>query len=364
MSPHDVIELQGSHREIGWQHGCAQRKRIQAFLDDRLARINAVMPQPTSLAALAPTLQAYRRVIGGVMPQMIEEVDGLAEGAQISADAALLLQLRREITGYSRIAAGGDCTTLTAAPGAEPLLAQTIDLNGAMASELSLLRITHSAGARRVLMVSFTGLVGYLGMNDRGLAIGLNLLLAANWRPGIPGYMAIRYLLDQADSVDHALALLRPLPLASSRSFTLCDAQRSVVVECLPGRLHELPSTVRAHTNHFLAPELARLDQINPFAKTSSIRRLDACHRWLQQRDRQAGGQIGADSVFELFAVPPVFVGASDDVRREATVAAVVMQPSKGVLQLRSHPTRGTTVFHVAPDSPQPTIRSTECLTS
>ncbi len=360
MSPHSVIELRGSHRDIGWQHGRARQERIHAFLDDRLARINAVVPQPMGLTALAPTLRAYREVIGGVMPQMVDEIDGLAQGAQISADAALLLQLRREITGYRRIAAGGDCTTLTTAPGGEPLLAQTIDLNGAMAPELSLLRIVHSASGRQVLMVSFTGLIGYLGMNDRGLAIGLNLLLAADWRPGIPGYMAIRYLLDQADNVDQALALLRRLPLASSRAFTLCDMQRSVVVECLPGQVHELPSTVRAHTNHFLSPELAQLDQINPFAKTSSMRRLDACHRWLQLRERP----IDAESVFELFAMPPVFVAPSDDVRREATVAAVVMQPTQGVLQLRTHPTLATAMFRVAPDSPQSTIRSTECLTS
>jgi isopenicillin-N N-acyltransferase like protein len=344
VPPTPVLDLCGRPHEIGRQHGQAQRARIRAFLDDRLARINAVLPLPTSLTKLAPTLAAYRRCIAAVMPRMIDELDGLAEGAGVDADEALLLQLRREITGYRSVAAAGDCSTLTVPSVDGRLVAQTIDLNGAVAGELSLLRIAHARGGRRVLMLSFTGLLGYLGMNDRGLAIGLNLLLAGQWGPGIPGYMAIRYLLDEAGDVEQALKLLRRLPLASSRSFTLCDARRSVVVECAAGRLHELGGHVGAHTNHFLAPELSRLDEINPFAKTSSMRRLAVCTDWL----RSGHARLDASALFELFAQPPLYLAPSDDPRRECTVAAVVMNPSRGWMQVRFDPARDPVTLSVA----------------
>lgn len=334
MRSSDILDLRGDARAIGRQHGRALREPIRAFLADRLARINAVLPEPTSLAALRPTLHAYRRAIGGALPALLEEVDALAEGAGIGPDEALLLQLRRELTGYRRVRSGGDCSTLCVAGARGPLLAQTIDLNGGMAPQLNLLRIEHAATGRRVLLLSFTGLLGYLGMNDRGLAIGLNLLLAGDWRPGVPGYMAIRHLLDRADTVEQALALLRTLPLASSRSYTLCDRQRRCVVECLPGTVHELPAAVQAHTNHFLDPALAVHDELNPFARTSSRRRLDACERWLAGRDAPAQ----ARDLFRLFAVPPLCVPQTAELRRECTVGAVVMDPVAGVM----HVQRGT----------------------
>lgn len=359
MAAVPILDLHGTHRELGRQHGRAQRARIQAFLGDRLARINAVLPQPTSLAALAPSLRHWRAAIGDTAPQLLGEIDGLAEGADIARDEALLLQLRRELTGYRRIETAGDCSTLVHDSASGRLLAQNVDLNGAMAPELALLRIAHCG--RRVLMLSFTGLLGYLGLNDRGLAVGLNLLLAGDWRPGVPGYLAIRHLLDEADDVDQALALLRRLPLASSRSFTLCDARRSVAVECLPGGVvHELPAGERAHTNHFLLPSLAPQDQINPFARTSSLRRLEACRRWLSAH----GPEAGAPELFALLGEAPLFVPDSPDPRRECTVATVVMNPARVELQVRAGASPSVVTLALAPSTLASNPRRDPCPTS
>ena len=71
-----------------------------------------------------------------------------------------------------------------------------------------MLDIGRADHGRRSLLLSFGGLLGYLGINSDGLAIGLNLVLGGDWGPGIPPYLAIRHLLDSAGSVAEALELL------------------------------------------------------------------------------------------------------------------------------------------------------------
>lgn len=49
----------------------------------------------------------------------------------------------------------------------------------------------------------------------------------------MPPYLAIRQVLDSADSVDQAVEMLCELSLASSRSFMICGEERAVCVEAL-----------------------------------------------------------------------------------------------------------------------------------
>ena len=127
-------------------------------------------------------------------------------------------------------------------------------------------------------MLSFGGLLGYLGVNSDGLAIGLNLVLGGDWRPGLPPYLAIRHLLDQAGSVAEALAILPGLPLASSRSLTLCDSGSVACAEIVDNelRLVEPGGEIGVHTNHLLHPDLTPRDALNVFARNSSRLRLTA----------------------------------------------------------------------------------------
>ncbi|MET3134817.1 isopenicillin-N N-acyltransferase-like protein [Oxalobacteraceae bacterium GrIS 1.11] len=337
LRPHDggiaLLQLTGTYREIGFQHGQGLRTRILAFLDDRLCRINAMIAQPTTLDELSACLAQYSAIILSHLPNMHAELQGLAEGAGISFEQALLLQTRREISNYTPVSSNGDCTTFAVGEGSHTMLAQTIDLNGGMRDELSVLHICRTEGERkhRSILVSFTGLMGYMGMNDSGLAIGLNLVLGGQWGPGIPGYMAIRHLLDSAASVDEALRILASLPLASSRSLTLCDSKRKVTVEYIRGEMHCLEADTLVHANHFLHAEFQGRDELNPLAAIFSRQRQAACEAELAA----LGTSPSVAECLRILAQPPICVAASDNVRREETVASVVMQPGNGTLWVR-----------------------------
>ncbi len=333
------VRASGDPYQVGYRHGAERATALRAFLADGLCRLEQLTTGPVSFSTLAPVLAAYDEQLTATVPALAGELDGLAAGAGISRDAALLMQLRREITGYQRIPTMGDCTTY-ARHGSGPVLAQTIDLNGALDDQITILDVSPTTAAHRSLVLSFGGLLGYLGLNSAGLAIGLNLVLGGQWRPGVPPYLAIRHLLDQAGSVDEALELLGGLPLASSRSLTLCDRTRSVCVEILDNRIVELAGDACVHTNHFLDAEFARRDELNVFARNSSLLRLKAARAGLEQLAEDAG----VEQHFELLSAAPICVADTGDIRRERTVAAVVMLPDRGELHIRpgdpsQHPT-------------------------
>jgi hypothetical protein len=319
-----LLALSGPARERGFAHGRALAGRLRGFLGDALARLGHLADHPVSLNSAATTIAAHRDVVEALLPGLAAEVDGLAAGAGIGRDEAWLLQLRRELLGYHQITTG-DCTSYATVRGT-PVLAQTVDLNGNLDDQIAVLAV--SGPRYRSVTLSFAGLPGYLGVNDSGLAVGLNLVLGGHWGPGVPPYLAIRHLLDTADSVDHAIAILADLPLASSRSFLLCGPDRAVCVEALGTERRILDDADLFHTNHFLHPDFAARDDLNIFARNSSRRRLAAV---------RAAGVPHADDTeghHRLLSTPPVNVPGNGDIRRERTVAAVVLRPDLGQLRL------------------------------
>ena len=335
------VRLRGDPFEVGSQHGAARGAALRAFLAEDLCRINRLTRAPVTLAQLSPALADYAAAISAATPALSEEIAGLASGAGIAPEEAILLQARREIIGYQKIPARGDCTTyasLVAGPGRSPVLAQTVDLNGNLDDQISVLDVSLSG---RALMLSFGGLLGYLGINSDGLAIGLNLVLGGTWHPGVPPYLAIRHLLDNASSVAEALEILSGLPLASSRSLTLCDTTAVACVEILGDELRVVAQEQSAHTNHYLHPDFTAADELNIFARNSSLLRLAACQAALAE----ANSGMGVEGHFALLSQPTICVADTGDIRRERTVAAVVMLPERRELHLRpGDPSRSSTL--------------------
>jgi hypothetical protein len=333
----------GGPRDAGRQHGAARGPALRAFLDDGLARLNRILPSAVTREQLRPTVEAYGAAIEAATPVLAEEIRGLAEGAGIDRHDAVLLQIRREVLGYQKVPTLGDCSTYARVAdrsGGEPVLAQTVDLNGDLDDQIAVLHVGAPGPGRRALVLSFAGLLGYLGVNSSGLAVGLNLVLGGDWRPGLPPYLAIRHLLDTADSVEAAVKILGGLPLASSRSIMLCDRDTAGYAELLGDEVRFVPAAQPIHTNHFLHPDLAPSDELNVFARNSSHSRLDACRAALADLPATAD----AEEHFALLSQPPICVGDAGDIRRERTVAGVVALPGRGELHVRpGDPSRSAT---------------------
>jgi isopenicillin-N N-acyltransferase like protein len=95
------------------------------------------------------------------------------------------------------------------------------------------------------------------------------------------------------------------------------------------------------HTNHLLHPDFAQRDALNVFARNSSRLRLAAGQAAL---DGLPAAGAGVEQHFAVLSRPPVCVADTGDIRRERTVAAVVMRPDRGELHIRpGDPSRSAT---------------------
>ena len=89
---------------------------------------------------------------------------------------------------------------------------QTWDWHNELAEGWMVWTIEHPDG-RRVETLTEAGIVGKIGMNDRGVAVLLNILGHRDDGPpvGVPVHVLCRSVLDQADG---AVAALEPSPPA------------------------------------------------------------------------------------------------------------------------------------------------------
>ncbi len=141
-------------------------------------------------------------------------------------------------------------------------VAQNWDWIGAQREHVILLTIRRADRAEGpdVLLVTEAGMVGKIGVNAHGLAIGLNILRAVNdgTRIGLPVHVFQRAALDCA-SVAEVVQLAGRLPFAASSNAILGDAGGAVAsLEYNPAGVATVAPAQGfvLHTNHFCAPTL------------------------------------------------------------------------------------------------------------
>ena len=334
-SPHEIT-IAGSPFERGRAFGAAVATEVRAFLGDNLGRLNLLRQTPLSEVDAARVTQPYGAVLQSHLPALFEEVQGIADGAGIPVWQALLLQLRRELGHVPGQAS--DCTLFgVSGENCESVLAQTIDLDGGLSDLGRVLRVLPAdAGEPRQMLYTFCGLAGYLGLNDRGLAVGINMVLSDGWRPGISPYLLVRHLLAQ-ESIEACLAELGRLPRSSSRTLTLCDSRRCVSVEMTVDELRTIEGDVLVHTNHYLHPGLQGFDRANVLSRRSSRARYRRISELVasESKARAAERAFGWLSDHDGGGGLAICCHGTGDVRRSETVAAVVMRPSRGSLLVR-----------------------------
>ena len=327
------LTVRGAPFDRGLAHGRALGPVIRAFLGDRLARINALRPTPLGVAEARALARRYAAVIDAQLPSIGEELTGLARGAEIDRDDAVLLQIRRELVAHR----DGDCSLVAGRTAAgDAVVAQNVDLAGAMTELAMILRVRDPHGPD-LCMFTFAGLLGYLGINEAGLAIGINMVLAPGWRIGVPPYLVVRHLLGQG-GVEPALAALAGVTRASSRALLLADRDDLVEVELTVDDQHPLRGPVVVHTNHFLAPELAAIDQLAEPSRSGSRARLDRLRRLTAPLDPDAlPGWLADHDGYPR----SVCAHGEGDLTRGETVGSVIMLPARGELRAtRGQPCR------------------------
>src|SRR5262249_18402406 len=131
-------------------------------------------------------------------PELLDEIQGIAEGAAVDFETMLVFQLIDEYWVNGPGVAGEHCTALgVSRRGDRPtIIAQNMDLEGFRDGFQAILRIKDAKAKRETLLLTHAGLIGLNGLNNRGIGICCNTLTQlANCRDGLPVACVVRGVL-------------------------------------------------------------------------------------------------------------------------------------------------------------------------
>jgi isopenicillin-N N-acyltransferase-like protein len=276
-SQYRLVRAEGTHRELGRQHGEQAAELIRAHVDllgrsrDQL-RVQALK--------FKPLFEKY-------CPHLLDEIVGLGEGAGITLAEALAVNIRGEL----RKAREEGCTTYVigrkGTANGEILIGQNSDM-GRRNIELGYMLHLKPNNKPQVLIWTFGGMIGYHGMNSAGMAIFENALSESGSVPAgkfaMPHYPVKRMILESA-RVDEALKLFRTIPLASNKNYVMCDGAGAILdVEATtagPEIIRDEGAGFLAHSNHFVCARYTKRE-IPDAMMPDSLQRRDRMNALIQ----------------------------------------------------------------------------------
>lgn len=249
-----LIEVTGTAYEMGYQHGAQAAGLISRYL----LWIEKLAGQPRD--KLCQQALVFLPALKSLSPALVAEIEGLASGAGLSFEEALLCQVRGEVGQVSE----GGCTAFalkgSATANGRALAGQNQDLEPEYSELAILLRVKPNDGRPAALMFTFAGQLGYTGMNEHGLAHFHNSLYNFQRGEGLPRQPLKRLLLEKRTTAE-CLDFLEGRRLSSAGNLLLVDAGGGLAdVEFRPegnALWEDVHPDLLAHTNHYLTARFA-----------------------------------------------------------------------------------------------------------
>jgi isopenicillin-N N-acyltransferase like protein len=262
-----AVTVSGSPHARGVQHGRAARRAVRTNCEVTYARMLACHQlDRRALRHLCAPLYAS---LVSHMPDIAEEIEGVAAGARLNRDDVIVLNC------FPDVALDPRCTTAIVRDAeGSPLLFQN---NDAFAAYRETIIVLHVVGDPSLTMVTYAGMVGESGINSHGLAVAGNSLPTAQDPHGVPFAALMRRVLEQ-ETVGDAVTLLESVPRACGMAYVLVDGHGDATFfETSPAATAALPSDERrAHTNHCIADAVRAHEHTPATPLRRSIDRLAA----------------------------------------------------------------------------------------
>jgi isopenicillin-N N-acyltransferase-like protein len=274
MTKMRVLDISGSFYEMGKQHGEAFYDEIHKFTEDRikLSSSDKWTGRNLSREAVLALADACVEEHEKYAPELMEELRGMADATGLSLGALIInngftdfidtVYAVGDLTQKAKTPqyAEDNCTSFLvskeAAADGQAMFGQTWDMHETATPNVILLR-GKPDNAPAFLSFTITGCVGMIGMNEHGIAVGINNIMAADGQVGVTWTFVVRKMLMQ-DNIDAALSCLIDAKLAGAHNYLLMDKHgRGYNIEAMSTRLHidQLDKESIVHTNHCLIPQ-------------------------------------------------------------------------------------------------------------
>lgn len=356
VTPCPLIDVSGPARERGLQHGRQAAERIRRGIAHYSAQLErsafGAAELRAAVADVLPVIEAFE-------PRFVEEMRGIAAGAEVAFEQIVLLNARTELLQIAKRRARDQgrvdddpdgCTGLVVLPQATAqgrlIHAQNWDWKAECAETAIVLRVRDGDGPD---LMTFTeaGALGRCGFNAAGIAITANYLESErDYQRGIGVPLALirRKVLEQ-EQLALAMRAVYTTRKSASNNMIVSHAQGVVIdFECAPDESFQVHAQqgLLVHANHWQSPvALAKLTDTGIAATPDSLYR-DLRVRGLLEP--HLGRVTRADvkaALFDDFASPwsvcrPPRPSLSENL--SATVAMIVMEPAAGVMEVAMLP--------------------------
>lgn len=285
-----VIEVGGSHLEMGMQHG-RQVADLRPAIRARIVALEGRLQREGAGPAFEQLIAETAAVLAGYSPATVDLLRGLASGLNLPYQPLLrynlaaflrdVLTTRRRLDEEASVVEG--CTTWAATGPATadglPLLAKNRDYEREHLPLQIVVRATPEKGYRYTFITS-AGSPGVFvaGFNETGLSVVDTHVSSTDVGPGLPMYALSMHVLEEHDSVRSALDYLQATPRLGRNNLLLADAGGDVA--CFEAGhanygLREAGGGILANTNHFnsVAMVSAFVDTEAPPLRGNSQRR-------------------------------------------------------------------------------------------
>jgi isopenicillin-N N-acyltransferase like protein len=335
------IELRGEPFEIGQQFGVQARSRVLQHLANQraqMARLRTENPE-----WWRAEVSAYLAPYEELAPHFVEEMQGLARGAEISFDEALLINVRDELLNSLKPEPVDACTsfgvsgavTLSGAP----ILGQTKD-TAAISSDLYVVTAIYQKGRPDLLQLAYAGEFGVFGLGSGGMALFGNSIYVAGRAHGTLPVSLLRRLALEANSVDEVIALVARRGVSTPGNMTVGDLTGRVVAIERADQGYgvvEAKDGILTHANHINAPALLSHEVYAEPERSGSLHRQAHLAGQLAAERGRLTPMLAMRCLMDHTNYPNSICRhprSADDIQ---TTAAVVVEPTLG----RLHAIRG-----------------------
>lgn len=258
-----------------------------------------MIPQVVGLSWEAARRQARKFLPHGeaAYPQFVEEMRGIARGANLSFEEVWTLNCYEELTESQAQASGCTCLAVRDAHTADGhvMMAHNEDWSSVDRDNVYLVRASPD-NEPAFLGMTYGALLTNIGFNAAGIGVAINSVYPTDGQVSVPNILLSRAVLS-ARTIGRAINACAPRQRASGYNYLLADANGEIYCVETSSRNHALiygEEGWLVHTNHYLSPKMQALEA--PGIYSGSHVRLNRARRLLQAQL----GQVGVESLQTL----------------------------------------------------------------
>lgn len=250
-----ILILQGTPYQIGYQHGVLMGQQVRQLVQKVLAisrtaelrhligafgAPNAVKARQQMEKFAAFSLQAaFNRTKPFIPQRYLEELRGLADGSGVPLEDLQLANIFPELFHCSGFALFGKATA-----DGRLLHGRILDYFTEMGfQDFAVLMVVKPEGFNAFVNVGYCGFIGSVtGMNEKHLAFGEMGGRGEGLWDGMPMAFLMRKAMEQADTLQQAIAIFRDTPRTCEYYYVISDSKIPDArgLACWPDRLEEV----------------------------------------------------------------------------------------------------------------------------